>query len=286
MLKKTAIALGTFDGLHLGHIEVLNHICKSGYEPLALTFDTPPKMTDSKSFGLILTPDAKKRILLKKGIKAKALDFKEIKNFSPTDFLNMLLEKYNPALISCGFNFRFGKDAAGDGELIKSFCDKNFIKCSISNPVLEGGEPISSTRIRKAIEGGDIASANKMLGRPFSFTNTVIHGDRRGRTIGFPTINQKYPSELIVPRFGVYSGYAKIDNKQYNCIINIGKRPTFATDYIISESHLLDFDDDIYGKEVTICLTSFLRDEVKFNGIEELKNAIAADKKKAEMEFK
>ena len=284
-MPKTAIALGTFDGLHLGHIEVLNSICKSELTPLALTFDTPPKMADGKRFDLILTPNEKKRLLLEKGVKTVTLDFSEVKNLSPEEFLLDITKKYNPALISCGFNFRFGKNASGDTELLKRFCSDNSIQCVISNPVLNNDEPISSTRIRDAIASGDMTLANKMLGRNFGFTAEVIHGDKRGRTIGFPTINQKYPEQLVTPRFGVYAGYVKVDDKIYRSVTNIGKRPTFEIDYIISETYIFDFDFDVYGKEVTLYLSSFLRDEVKFSGIDELKNTIIADKKKAEMEL-
>lgn len=284
-MPKTAIALGTFDGLHLGHIEVLNSICKSDFTPLALTFDTPPKMADGKRFDLILTPNEKKRLLLEKGVKTVTLDFSEVKNLSPEEFLLDITKKYNPALISCGFNFRFGKNASGDTELLKRFCSDNSIQCVISNPVLNNDEPISSTRIRDAIASGDMTLANKMLGRNFGFTAEVIHGDKRGRTIGFPTINQKYPEQLVTPRFGVYAGYVKVDDKIYRSVTNIGKRPTFEIDYIISETYIFDFDFDVYGKEVTLYLSSFLRDEVKFSGIDELKNTIIADKKKAEMEL-
>lgn len=284
-MPKTAIALGTFDGLHLGHLEVLNGICKSDFTPLALTFDTPPKMSDGKNLGLILTPEQKKEFLLQKGIKTVTLDFEEVKNLSPYKFLSDITKKLSPKVISCGFNFRFGKNASGDADFLKKFCLDNSIECIVSDSVLSYGEPISSTRIREAISKGDITLANKMLGRNFGFTAPVIHGDKRGRTIGFPTINQKYPSLLVAPRFGVYAGYTNIDGRLYRSVTNIGKRPTFETDYIISETYIFDFDNDIYGKEVAVYLTSFLRDEVKFSGIEELKNTILADKKRAEMEL-
>lgn len=285
LMKKYAIALGTFDGLHLGHMAVLRNIQKEGYSPLILTFDTPPKMRDANKYGLILTIEDKYNLFSSMEIEAVSLDFESVKNLSPLEFLNQLVEKYHPSLIASGFNFRFGRGAAGDDNLLNAFCIENGIKYIAESPVMEGDLPISSTRIRNAISNGEVDLASKMLGRHFSFTSTVIYGDQRGRKIGYPTMNQAYPLELVAPRFGVYASITEIDGKRYKSITNIGKRPTFETDYIISETHLFEYNFNAYGKNARVFLTKFIRDEVKFSGIDELKKAIAEDTKKAALDL-
>lgn len=285
-MKKYAIALGTFDGLHLGHMAVLKNICNNGYSPLALTFDTPPRMQYVNKRGLIFTKEDKYALFDSMGIQAFSLEFDKVKNLSPLDFLIQLIEEYHPSLIASGFNFRFGRGAVGDDVLLNAFCKEKGIEYIAEPPVMEQGLPISSTRIRNAVSSGEVVLAKKMLGRYFSFKNTVIHGDRRGRTIGFPTMNQAYPTELVAPRFGVYASLTEIDGKCYRSVTNIGKRPTFETDYIISETHLFNYNFDAYGKKARVYLTQFIRDEVKFNGIDELKKAIAEDTKKAALDLR
>ena len=139
------------------------------------------------------------------------------------------------------------------------------------------GEPVSSTRIREHLKNGEIEAANALLTFPFSFTAEVISGDRRGRTIGFPTINQKYPSELIPLKFGVYRSKIIADGSEYEGITNIGIRPTFKTDYIISETYIIGFSGNLYGKSVKVEPLKFVRGEVKFSSVDELKRQIAAD---------
>ena len=193
------------------------------------------------------------------------------------DFLLFLKEKFSPEYISCGFNYRFGRDAAGDTALLRKFCDENGIFLNCREPVCADGEPVSSTRIRGLLEKGDIAGANRLTAVPFSYTAKVITGDRRGRTIGFPTINQKYPDELLPVRFGVYKSKVILDSGEYNGITNIGIRPTWQTDYIISETFIKDFSSDVYGKTVTVMPLKFVRGEVVFSSAEELKKQIQSD---------
>ncbi|MEE1025974.1 MAG: riboflavin biosynthesis protein RibF [Acutalibacteraceae bacterium] len=275
-MSKIAIALGTFDGIHLGHTAVLNKTV--GFKKIALTFNTPPKGGNTN---LLMTPEEKNKSLEIMGIKPIVLDFKEVKNLSPLEFLNNVKEKYNPSVIASGFNFHFGKNAEGNTDILLDFCNKNGIEYRLSNAVMFENAPISSTRIRQAVAKGDVLSAFQMLGRYFSFETQVTHGEKRGRTIGFPTINQPYPKELVVPRFGVYASMVQIDGKVYPAVTDIGIRPTFETDYIISETNIMDYNGDAYEKSARISLVGFLRDETKFGSLNELKSAIAKDKEKA-----
>ena len=273
---KNAIALGTFDGVHIGHREVLN--LPLGYKRIAVTFSQPPKLEGRYEGNLLMLPCEKEKTLKLLGIdNIYCLQFEMVKDINSLDFLKSLKEKFSPALISCGFNYRFGKDGKGDTALLKEFCEENNIELKITDEVKFNGITVSSTRIRKLINNGEISLANKLLGRNFSFETQVIHGDKRGRTLGFPTINQKYPKELVNLRFGVYKSKVCVGGKEYDGITNIGKRPTFSTDYIISETHIKNFYGEIYGENVRVELLDFIRDEARFASIEELKKQIDKD---------
>ena len=137
--------------------------------------------------------------------------------------------------------------------------------------------PVSSTAIRKKIENGGIEAANRMLGRCFGFTATVIDGDKRGRTWGFPTINQRLPEDMVVPRFGVYQSLVRVGGQEYKGVTNIGSRPTVGTEIVLSETHILDFNGDLYGKDAEIRLIRFIRPEQKFGSFDELVLQIKKD---------
>ena len=253
---KTALALGTFDGLHKGHREVLR--LPDGCKKIAVIFPLPPKaLITGKPLALML-PQDKETALKDLGIdEIFTLDFEKVRTMPPEDFLRLLTDKFSPDLISCGFNYRFGKNAAGDKNLLEDFCKERGIalKCE---------------------------KANRLLYKPFSYTAEVISGDKRGRTLGFPTVNQRYPQCLLPPKFGVYVSRVTVDGREYNGITDIGVRPTFKTDYIISETFIKDFSGDIYGDTVTVSPRRFVRGEVKFSSVSELKAQINADLKELE----
>lgn len=279
-MPEYSVALGTFDGLHLGHKAVLESILKNGLTPVALTFDLPPKYEAKNN--LLMTPDNKIQALEELGIKAEVLDFNKVKDITPNDFLAFINEEFSPKIIATGYNFRFGKGALGTTDDILNFCKANKMEYVCADAVSAEGEPVSSTRIRALVKEGKIKSANLMLGYNFSFLGEIVHGDERGRTMGFPTLNIPYPKELVVPRFGVYASLTEIDGKIYKSVTDIGVRPTFKTDYVISETNIMNFHGDVYGKSAKIHLVDFIRGEVKFSGIDELKAAISADKTTAD----
>ncbi len=272
---KTALALGTFDGLHIAHREVLSLPCE--YKKTAVTFLCPPKMFFNNNYELLMTFENKVKALNKIGFEVEAFDFSEVKDMKPMEFLEFLLKKYTPSLISCGFNYCFGKDGEGDTALLKSFCQNKGIECRICEEIDFNGKPISSSVIRNMLKNGEIAKANSLLLEPFSFEAIVEHGDSRGRTIDFPTINQKYPQELVKVKFGVYKTKVSFNGTEYDGITNIGLRPTFKSDYVISETYIKDFSGDLYGKNIRIQLVKFLREEKKFYSLEDLKQQINID---------
>lgn len=275
---KKAIVLGTFDGLHKGHLKVLDS-CKESDIKTVLTFDYAPKYANKK-YNNIMQPEIKNNILKKLGFKVEVLDFLKVKNLSKEEFLDIILQKFSPTQICCGYNYKFGKNALGDTNFIKEYL-KNKVEIAITEEVIYNDKSVSSTLIRNLIKNGEIKKANELLYKNFCFKAVVLNGDKRGRTIGFPTINQKYPSVLVTPRFGVYLSSVFINNKKYKAITNIGVRPTFKTDDILAETHILDFEADLYGQEITVELLDFIRDEVRFNNINELKKAINKDIEKA-----
>ncbi len=274
---RTAVALGTFDGLHNAHREVLS--LPNGYKKVALIFKTPPKMLIYGQSELLLSFDEKCRLLKELGIdEIIALDFNEVKNDSPENFLSFLKNEIGANYIACGFNYRFGKGGAGDTQMLEAFCKQNGIELRVSSPyLLSSGTALSSSYIRSILKNGEIAEANKYLYKPFSFTAKVEKGDQRGRTIGFPTINQKYPEKLVKLCFGVYKTKVLIDKKEYDAITDIGVRPTYKTDFVISETFIKNFSGELYGKEVTVIPVKFLRDEKKFSSLDELKEQIKKD---------
>ena len=265
---QNTVALGTFDGLHKGHLSVLD--IPDGYNKIALIFNIPPKCIKKDSVELLLTPEKKIKMLEKLSYDVKTLDFSEVEHLSPNEFLEYIKKEFNPAIVSCGFNYRFGFEGKGDAELLAEFCGENNIALKIANPVTEDGEIVSSSVIRKALRDGDIEKVNRLLGYDFSFTSPIIKGDGRGKALGFPTINQAYPEVLCKPKFGVYKTEVLIESKVYKGVTDIGNRPTYPIDFVISETFIKDFDGDLYGKELKVTLKEFIRSEKKFSSKEEL----------------
>lgn len=280
---RNAVILGTFDGLHKGHRAVID--AAKGYRTVAVTFDLPPKFILSGESGLLMMPDDKKAALKRLGAdEICSLDFEKVRNTDALTFINDIIDTYNPEIICCGFNYRFGRNAHGTPETVKEVCAQRGIKAVCVEPVFEDGKIICSTEIRRLIRNGETERANREIYGGFSFSSEVLHGDMRGRTIGFPTVNQMYPSLLTVPKLGVYASKIIICGKEYAGISNIGVRPTYKTEKIMSETYVLDFDREIYGKTVTLKPQRFLRAEKRFSGLSELKAALENDIKALEEE--
>lgn len=278
---KTALALGTFDGLHKGHRKVLS--LPDGMKKIAVVFPLPPKALITGKPLALMSPEDKISAIRALGTdEIFSLDFEKVRDMLPEEFLEYLADKFSPSLISCGFNYRFGKNAAGDKVLLEGFCNNRGIILNCREPVTENGETVSSTEIRHFLQNGEVEKANALLYKPFSYTAEVISGDRRGRTLGFPTVNQRYPSYLLPPKFGAYVSRVTVSGQEYDGITDIGMRPTFKTDYIISETFIKNFSGDIYGETVTVSPRSFVRGEVRFSSAAELKAQINADLKELE----
>lgn len=277
---KSGIALGTFDGIHEGHKSVLNAVLGAQEEtPVCLAFGTPTAYYKHHS-GLLMQPEVKREKLYEMGFKrVDFLEFKACRDMSPTEFLDMLRTKYSAATLSCGFNYRFGKNAAGDVKLLEEYCKEHDIKLKVSEPITDDGEIVSSTLIRNLIAKGELSRANKLLGKPLEFKAKVVDGAHRGRLMGFPTINQPLPDGFVVPKFGVYATRLTVEGKKYLGITNIGVHPTFPLPNPISETHILNYKGNLYGREIALHLLGFVREERKFKDINELTAAIEKDRK-------
>ncbi|MBE6748118.1 MAG: bifunctional riboflavin kinase/FAD synthetase [Ruminococcaceae bacterium] len=275
-----AVALGTFDGFHIGHKMVIDKIRASEKSAVLLFNEHPQKVLTKKSPGELITETTKKELLKSWGVEPITINFGEIMSLSYEEFFyEILLKKLGATALSCGFNYRFGAKASGNTENLKELCKKEGVELFVSEAVEFNGEPVSSTRIRNSIKQGDIESANAMLGREFSYDFLVVHGDARGRTIDSPTINQFFTEDFIVPQYGVYASYSIIDGKKYPSVTNVGVRPTIeGYSKERSETNIVGFDGDLYDKNISVHLLEKIREEMKFSNLEELRAQIAKDR--------
>ena len=287
-IKPSAAVIGNFDGVHRGHLEVLKNAkefsSKSNLPLSVLTFDPHPREFFSKENTnfLLQTISDKAEALSKNNIDYLVnLKFNDLlSELSPEQFVEKVLsESLSLKHIFVGKDFKFGKDRAGDINSLKSFGLKYRIGLSSIKLKNQDGTSISSTKIRNNLKKGKIKEANELLGRPYMISGLVIEGDKRGRQIGFPTANISL-GNLIRPAFGVYAVLIEgIENKVLKGIANIGRRPTVNDRGVLLEVNIFDFNEDIYGKKIFISLIDFIRDEKKFDGIENLKKQIVMDVK-------
>lgn len=284
----TAVALGNFDGIHVGHQHLLkDNIYKgnnSKLKPSVLIFRNHTKtvLTSDKNLGVdILTSyEQKMKILEELGIEIVfVMDFnKELMKLSPDMFIkNILLERLNSKLITIGFDYRFGYKAKGNSSYLQRLGKLNGFSVNIIDPIYVEDEVASSTHIRNLIRVGNIEKANRFLGRNYCITGSVISGSSRGRKLGFPTANIDLDDRYVLPKTGVYKTYTYIGNKKLISLTNIGYNPTFDEKELKIETHILNFNDNIYGCRIDIEFIEFMRDDMKFNKVEDLVNQMNRD---------
>ena len=278
--KKYICALGCFDGVHIGHRSLIDTVVndKSGLVPAIWTFSAP------LTFPYIETVEKRLNLCGEYGIKfAFCEEYEALKRMTPREFVKYLAEEMNVAHIVCGEDFRFGKDRAGDVEVLRHECDLFGVALTVKPPVMANiyGETVkvSSTVIKKLIQNGDVETANKLLGRPFTLKGVVINGNKIGRTISVPTVNQSLPKMRISPRFGVYDSVFKVNGVSYPSVTNIGVRPTVNKneDNITCETHIIGESLDLYGMIVEVEFRRFNRPEEKFANLADLKAQIKRD---------
>ncbi|MGF1603383.1 MAG: bifunctional riboflavin kinase/FAD synthetase [Thermosynechococcaceae cyanobacterium] len=287
VLKPSAVALGNFDGLHLGHCQVINALRpfakKENCAVTVVAFDPHPQAFFSGDSRPLLTPlDEKVAMLEALGVdQLVLLTFDQaLAQLSPQDFVEeILVEKLVARCISVGFNFGFGYQRSGTTADLDAIATHHHIPVYIAEPKMTEGDPISSSAIRAALQEGHLSQAHQMLGRPYTLTGTVIHGQHLGATLGFPTANLKIPSDKFLPRQGVYSvrvSGSGLSQPQIG-VLNLGYRPTVNGQTQVPEVHLLNWSGDLYGQTLTVSLEQYLRPEQKFESLEALQTQIQLD---------
>ena len=281
--EKRIYALGFFDGVHLGH-QALLKACRDlaaehGCGTAALTFDQHPQSLFSHNPPALLTTAHDRSLLLREyGIdKIHSLPVtKEVMSTPWEQFLEQLLQQGAAGFV-CGDDFRFGSRGEGNAEKLLSFCAELGLPCIVVPEQTCKGKRVSSSLIRSLIEAGDMESATRYLGHPHMLTGQVLHGQKLGRTLGVPTANLQIPAGITVPKFGVYACRALIDGSSFPAVANVGTRPTVSGHGITVEPWLLDFEGDLYGKEIRLEFYRFLRPEIKFSDLTALKQQIHDD---------
>ncbi len=267
------VALGRFDGVHLAHKAVISAAARSEYPAVVLTF------SGKDTGGRLLSDDDTEDILCAMGTDTLIRqDFEQIRNLTPEEFFTLLLDKLSVKEIYAGYNYRFGKNAAGDADTLRRLADEHCVVCSITDCVSVSGIAVSSTEIRSALAAGDIKTVNALLGYTYSIKSEVLHGDERGRTLGFPTINQAPSPELSPIKFGVYATETDVGGTGYKSITNVGIRPTFDKHTPVFETYIFDYTGMLYGETLRVRFIDFIRAERKFDSAEALKSQVELDK--------
>lgn len=288
-LQRKAVSLGNFDGVHLGHQKLMKNNLeiskKYDLEPAVLLFkqNTKLRLKDEKEYMTSL--EDKIEILSSIGIHTFCLiDFDEkFMNLSPREFIAEIInKKLNASYIICGKDYRFGKKASGDVDTLEKYEERYNYKTSVVDFEKEDEfNKISSNHLRDLIREGNIKKVNKLLARPYKIKGTIVDGMKRGRTLNFPTANLKLSFNYVLPIDGVYLTRINIDNKSYYALSNVGKNPTFGENSRKVETYILDFDQNIYGENVSIEFLEFFRYDIKFTSREELIEQMNIDKKRA-----
>jgi len=287
----SAIAIGYFDGVHIGHQAVIGRAVdaarKSGLQAAAMTFHPHPKevLGRGERYGTALTPlEEKLRRFASLGIDiAYVVAFDHaFAAVTPEAFVTDVLRALNVKEVVVGFDFTFGSRGMGTPELLRELGAPD-IGVDIIEPQSLEDEKVSSSRIREALETGDAEGAARLLGRPYRIEGTVVGGESRGRTIGFPTANVEPDGNYVLPRLGVYAVRATVGGRIYDAVLNLGVKPTFHDDLPEPklEAHLFDFGEDVYGERMSLDFIAFLRTERKFGGVDELVAQIRQDADRA-----
>ena len=281
----SAIALGVFDGVHLGHRAILGTAVTraraAGIDALACTFDRHPGdvLQPGRAPAIITTLDDRLALIAETGVDGVVvLEFtRELAAIEPEAFVKDILQgRLRAREIVVGFNHRFGRGARGDARLLESLAARLGFQAHEVPPLLVDGVPVSSSEIRTALQRGDAAAAARFLGRPYAIAGSVTVGAGRGRSLGFPTANIEPDRPLLVAR-GVYRGRLEAYARRHPCVVNVGVRPTFGERTLAVEAHLLDFTGDLYGRPVRLDFLDRLRDEMRFGSVDELRAQIARD---------
>ena len=283
----SVLTVGTFDGVHLGHQEILRYLNERAATvdgcSVVVSFDPHPReVVLGKHVPLLTTLDERGDLLEAFGIdRFVVLPFtRDLSNLSPRDYVEqILIETIGLREIVIGYDHRFGRDRAGDRATLETLGAEHGFSVDVIPEQLVHEVTVSSSEVRRQLEAGGVAQAANLLGRPYTLTGTVVRGDQRGRTIGYPTANLRVRGDRkLVPKPGVYAIRASLGEETFGGMMNIGRRPTFETDGAVTvEAHLFDFDREIYGRELEVAFVERIRDEKKFTGPDALVEQLKGD---------
>lgn len=291
-----AVTIGKFDGVHKGHRELIDRIIEKkntneNIKTAVFTFDkSPTEFFSGMAIPALTTKEEKRRIFEYLGIDV-LVEFpfnKEIASTDPEKFIReILINKMHAKYIVAGNDVSYGDKGNGNAELLINLSKELSYDVEIVDKILIDDVEISSTVIRECVSSGKMEEANKYIGVPYAIRGTVVKGNQIGRTIGFPTINIEVSRDKLMPPFGVYFAEISLDGIYYNGITNVGTKPTITDDKtVFAETNILNFNDNVYNKNATVKLLHFQRPEMKFKGIDELKNQISNDIKNGKEYFK
>jgi len=286
----SVVAIGMFDGVHLGHQEVIRQaraIASERNLPCTVfTFVSHPRMVlrPDHPVPLLTTWDSKRCLLAELGVDTVvgAQFTPAFSELSARDFVErILVGQMRAKHVVVGYNFAFGHGQEGNGEMLKALGSEFGFEATVVSPVEFNGASVSSSRIRKLLATGHVGDANALLGRPYTLTGTVVTGDQRGRLLGFPTANLAVDESKLLPAYGVYAGQAlwteEGETFQEPCVVNLGMRPTFDPPQLRIEAHLIGWSGDLYGKRLTVSLQHRLRSEMAFKSVDQLVAQIRQD---------
>ncbi len=288
--KKSVFALGFFDGVHLGHAALLQRTVRVaetlGVQSAVMTFDTHPDTLVRGEAVQLINSAPDRAWLIRKYFGIDRVEFfrftEETMRMTWDAFLDAMCAELGAVHFVVGYDFRFGYRGEGNAERLRAYCAQHGIGCDIVDRVCVGGITVSSTYIRSLLLEGDMGRAARFMGHPHILSDIVHHGHRLGRRLGAPTVNMQFAPGVLVPRHGVYAARALLREGTFSAVTNIGIRPTVSDgDAVTVESHLLDFDGNLYGRMITLELIEHLRDEIRFSSVEELSAQIAADGERA-----
>lgn len=277
------VALGMFDGVHLGHRALIGQTVaeanRLGAKPVVFTFSNHPMEVLGGGVRLLSSIPERDDLLRALGAEeVYSVAFtRELAALSAEQFVDLLLERWDVRALVVGYNYTCGVRGAGTPETLGEIGKTRGFSVLVVPPVLLEGASVSSTRVREALEQGDVELAQRMLKRRYTLAGTVIENRRIGRRIGFPTANIAPETNRVIPKDGVYATVACVNGASYCAVTNIGTNPTVHGDHLTIETHMIDFDQDIYGKRLTVAFRKYLRGELMFSSLDELKEQIRLD---------
>lgn len=283
--EPTAVTLGKFDGLHRGHELLMQNVleCSRKYQvaSVAFTFDMPPRNRVEEIVANVLTTNDEKQYIFEK----QGIDYliecpftPEVMSMEPETFIAWIANSLNMKYVVVGDDFHFGHKRAGDYHTLQQFEEKYGYKTIVLDKLKDSNRDISSTYVREKIADGNIRKANQLLGYNYFMKSEILHGKKLGRTIGVPTINMILPEHKLLPPNGVYVTEVLVDGQTYLGVTNVGCKPTVSAERVVGvETYIDNFEKDVYGEKIVVSFLEFIRPEMKFASIEELKEQMQAD---------